>query len=243
VTGLVTAFGSGAMTNSFDDIAEDARMYFIIGSNTTESHPVLGMRLRQAVKRRGAKLLLCDPREIPIAEFATLHIRQKPGTDIALLNGIMHVLIAEGLYDQDFLAERTENFEELKDTVLKYPPEKAAEICGVAPDEIIEAAHMLAENRPAALLYAMGLTQHSCGHQNVLSIANLQMLLGNMGVPGGGVNPLRGQNNVQGACDMGALVNVYPGYQVVTGEDDPWRRDRRDQGHVRPGREPHALRS
>jgi len=216
VTGLVTAFGSGAMTNSFDDIAEDARMYFIIGSNTTESHPVLGMRLRQAVKRRGAKLLLCDPREIPIAEFATLHIRQKPGTDIALLNGIMHVLIAEGLYDQDFLAERTENFEELKDTVLKYPPEKAAEICGVAPDEIVEAAHMLAENRPAALLYAMGLTQHSCGHQNVLSIANLQMLLGNMGVPGGGVNPLRGQNNVQGACDMGALVNVYPGYQVVT---------------------------
>ena len=214
------------MTNSFDDIAEDAKAYFIIGSNTTENHPVLGMRLRQAVKRRGAKLLLCDPREIPIAEFATLHIRQKPGTDVALLNGIMHVLITEGLYDEDFLAERTENFEGMKEMVLKYPPQKAAAICGVTPEEIIEAAHILAENRPGALLYAMGLTQHSHGHQNVLSIANLQMLLGNMGVPGGGVNPLRGQNNVQGACDMGALVNAYPGYQVVT---DPAAREKFEQ--------------
>jgi len=203
------------MTNSFDDIAEKAQIYFIIGSNTTENHPVLGMRIRQAVKGRGAKLILCDPRDIPIAEFATLHIRHKPGTDIALLNGIMNVLITEELYDKDFVAERTEKFEELKEVVLKYPPERAAEICGVTPEEIVEAAHLLAENHPGALLYAMGITQHTCGHQNVLSTANLQMLLGNMGVPGGGVNPLRGQNNVQGACDMGALVNVYPGYQKV----------------------------
>ena len=223
VTGLVTAFGSGAMTNSFDDMANDAEIYFIIGSNTTENHPVLGMRLRQAVKQRGAKLILCDPREIPIAEFATLHIRQKPGTDVALLNGIMNVLITEGLYDEDFVAERTENFGELKEVVLNYPPERAAEICGVTPEEIIKAAHTLAENRPGALLYAMGITQHTCGHQNVLSTANLQMLLGNMGLPGGGVNPLRGQNNVQGACDMGALVNVYPGYQKVT---DPAAREK-----------------
>ena len=223
VTGLVTAFGSGAMTNSFDDMANDAEIYFIIGSNTTENHPVLGMRLRQAVKQRGAKLILCDPREIPIAEFATLHIRQKPGTDVALLNGIMNVLITEGLYDEDFVAERTENFGELKEVVLNYPPERAAEICGVTPEEIIKAAHTLAENRPGALLYAMGITQHTCGHQNVLSTANLQMLLGNMGLPGGGVNPLRGQNNVQGACDLGALVNVYPGYQKVT---DPAAREK-----------------
>ena len=211
------------MTNSLDDMANDAKIYFIIGSNTTENHPVLGMRLRQAVKQRGAKLILCDPREIPIAEFATLHIRHKPGTDVALLNGIMNVLITEGLYDEDFVAERTENFEELKEVVLRYPPQKAAEICGVTPEEIIEAAHLLAENRPGALLYAMGITQHTCGHQNVLSTANLQMLLGNMGLPGGGVNPLRGQNNVQGACDMGALVNVYPGYQKVT---DPAAREK-----------------
>jgi formate dehydrogenase alpha subunit len=211
------------MTNSFDDIANDAQVYFIIGSNTTENHPVLGMRIRQAVKQRGARLILCDPRQIPIAEFATLHIRHQPGTDIALLNGIMHVLIVEELYDQDFVAERTENFEELKETVLKYPPERVAEICGITPAEIVEAAHLLAENRPGALLYAMGITQHNTGHQNVLSTANLQMLLGNMGVPGGGVNPLRGQNNVQGACDMGALVNVYPGYQQVA---DPAMREK-----------------
>jgi formate dehydrogenase alpha subunit len=204
------------MTNSFDDIANDAQVYFIIGSNTTETHPVLGMRIRQAVKQRGAKLILCDPRSIPISEFATLHIRQKPGTDIALLNGIMHVLIAEELYDKKFVAERTEGFEEFKAKIMEYPPERAAEICGITPEEIIEAAHLLAENRPGALLYAMGITQHTTGHQNVLSTANLQMLLGNMGVPGGGVNPLRGQVNVQGACDMGALPNVYTGYQAVT---------------------------
>jgi formate dehydrogenase alpha subunit len=204
------------MTNSFDDIADEAQIYFIIGSNTTENHPVLGMRIRQAVKRRGAKLVVCDPRSIPITQFATLHIRQKPGTDIALLNGIMHVLIAEDLYDQRFVEARTEGFEALKAKVMEYPPERAAQICGITPAEIVEAAHMLAENRPGALLYAMGITQHTTGHQNVLSCANLQMLLGNMGVPGGGVNPLRGQNNVQGACDMGALPNVFPGYQRVT---------------------------
>ncbi|MEA3345752.1 MAG: formate dehydrogenase subunit alpha [Chloroflexota bacterium] len=226
VTGLVTAFGSGAMTNSFDDIAEEAEIYFIIGSNTTEQHPVLGMRIRQEVKERDAKLIVCDPREIPIADFADLHICQKPGTDVALLNGIMNVLITEELYDEDFVEGRTENFEELKETVLKYPPERAAEICGITPDEIVEAAHLLAENRPGALLYAMGITQHTCGHQNVLSTANLQMLLGNMGLPGGGVNPLRGQNNVQGACDLGALVNVYPGYQKVT---DPAAREKFEQ--------------
>lgn len=207
------------MTNSFDDIANDAQVYFIIGSNTTENHPVLGMRIRQAVKRRDAKLIVCDPRAIPITDFATLHISQKPGSDIALLNGIMHVLISEDLYDKQFIEERTEGFEELKAKVMEYPPERAAEICGATPEEIVEAAHILAENRPGALLYAMGITQHTTGHQNVLSCANLQMLLGNMGIPGGGVNPLRGQNNVQGACDMGALPNVFPGYQKVTSDE------------------------
>jgi predicted molibdopterin-dependent oxidoreductase YjgC len=218
VTGLVTAFGSGAMTNSFDDIADDAQIYFVIGSNTTENHPVLGMRLRQAVKRRGAKLIVCDPRDIPLTEYAVLHIRQKPGTDIALLNGIMHVLIAEELYDRQFVTERTEGFGEFKAKVMEYPPERAAEISGVPVEQIVAAAHLLADHRPGALLYAMGITQHAKGHRNVLSCANLQMLLGNMGLPGGGVNPLRGQNNVQGACDMGGLPNVYPGYLSVTDE-------------------------
>ena len=208
------------MTNSFDDIVEEAEAYFIIGSNTTENHPVFGMRLRQAVSQRGVPLIVCDPRRIPITDFATLHIQQRPGTDIALLNGIMHVLIAEDLYDHDFVANRTENFEELKECVSAYTPERAAEICGVEAEDIRAAARILAEHRPAALLYAMGITQHATGHGNVLSCANLQMLLGNMGKPGGGVNPLRGQANVQGACDVGALPDVYPGYQRVDVEEN-----------------------
>jgi len=204
------------MTNSFDDIAEQAQAYFIIGSNTTEQHPVLGMRIRQAIKQRGAKLILCDPRRIPLADLATLHISQKPGTDIALLNGIMHVLVEQDLYDKEFVAQRTEGFEDLKAKLADYTPQRVAEICGVDAEQIVEAAQLLAANRPTALLYAMGITQHITGHQNVISCANLQMLLGNMGVPGGGVNPLRGQNNVQGACDMGGLPNVYTAYQAVT---------------------------
>jgi len=203
------------MTNSFDDIANQAQIYFIIGSNTTENHPVLGMRIRQAVAQRGARLIVCDPRKTPITDFATLHIRQKPGTDIALLNGIMHVLIQEELYDKEFVAQRTEGFDELKAKVMEYPPDRVATICDVASEDIVEAARLLGKYHPGALLYAMGITQHTTGHQNVLATANLQMLLGNMGVPGGGVNPLRGQANVQGACDVGALVNFYPGYQRV----------------------------
>jgi formate dehydrogenase alpha subunit len=219
VTGLVTAFGSGAMTNSIEDIANDAQCYFIIGSNTTENHPVIGMRIRQAVKQRGAKLIVADPRRIPITQFATLHLKHLPGTDIALLNGLANVLINEELYDKEFVAARTEGLEDLKAMVAKYTPEVAAEITGVPAEKIREAARIMAANRPGALLYAMGITQHTTGHQNVLACANLQLLLGNLGMPGAGVNPLRGQNNVQGACDVGCLPNLYPGYQSVASED------------------------
>lgn len=207
------------MTNSIAGISNDSKSYFVIGTNTSENHPVIGMRLRQATKR-GAKLVVADPRSIDLTDFAVLHLKQRPGSDIALLNSIMNVLIAEDLYDKDFVAERTEGFDELKAMVAKYTPESAEKITGVAPDDVREAARILAANRPGALLYAMGITQHTTGHQNVLSTANLQMLLGNMGVSGGGVNPLRGQNNVQGACDMACLPNFYPGYQKVVKEED-----------------------
>lgn len=206
------------MTNSMDDIANDAQIYFVIGSNTTEQHPVLGMRIRQAVKQRGAKLIVADPRRIPLTKFAILHLRHKPGSDIALLNGLMNILIAEDLFDKEFVAARTEGFKQFAATIAKYTPERAAEITGVPANDIRAAALMLATHKPGALLYAMGITQHITGHQNVLSCANLQMLLGNMGLPGGGVNPLRGQNNVQGACDMACLPNFYPGYQKVADE-------------------------
>lgn len=204
------------MTNSIKDIAEQSQCIFIIGSNTTEQHPVIGTKMRRAKRLRGAKLIVADPRRIDIADYADLYIRHNVGTDIALLNGLMHIILREGWEDREFIAARTEGFEELQAIVAKYTPEATSEITGVPIAQLEAAARMLGENKPGALLYAMGITQHTTGVANVMSCANLQMLLGNMGVPGGGVNPLRGQNNVQGACDMGGLPNVYSGYQRVT---------------------------
>ncbi len=214
------------MTNSIRDITEESNCIFIIGSNTTEQHPVIGVRIRAAKRRRGAKLIVADPRRIDIADYADLYLQHEPGTDIALLNGLMHIIIRDGWHDEAFIDERTEGFEGLRETVASYTPERTSEITGVPAEDIEKAAHMMAENRPGALLYAMGITQHTVGVGNVMSCANLQMVLGNMGIPGGGVNPLRGQNNVQGACDLGSLPNVYPGYQSVT---DPAIQDKFEQ--------------
>ena len=216
VAGLMMAFGSGAMSNSMADVAEQARAMLIIGSNTTEQHPVFGTLIRQAVLRRGTKVVVADPRKIDMTEFAVLHMRQRPGTDVPLLNGIMHIVLRNGWQDQNFINERCENFEEFRETIEKYPPERVSELTGVPVEQLHQAAEILARNKPTAVIWAMGITQHTGGILNVLSLANLQMLLGNMGVAGGGVNPLRGQNNVQGACDMGALPDVLPGYQAVT---------------------------
>jgi formate dehydrogenase alpha subunit len=216
VTGLAASYGSGAMSNSMDDIAEQAKAFFIIGSNITEQHPVFGTMIRRAVRFRGAKLIVADPRKIDITEFATLHLRQNPGTDIALLNGLMYIILEKGWEDKQFIKQRTEDFEEFKATIMQYTPEKASTITGIPVDQLYQAAEILNANKPCAVIWAMGITQHIVGVRNVIDLANLQMLLGNMGVPGGGVNPLRGQNNVQGACDMGGLPNVFPGYQSVT---------------------------
>ncbi len=207
------------MSNSMDDVASQAQAFLIIGSNTTEQHPVFGAMLRQAVRQRGAKLVVADPRKIDITEFATLHLRQKPGTDIALLNGLMYIILEKGWEDKAFIEERTENFDEFKATVMQYPPDKVAEITRIPVEKLYEAAEILATSKPMAVMWAMGITQHIVGVRNVMDLANFQMLLGNMGKAGGGVNPLRGQNNVQGACDMGGLPNVYPAYQPVTSEE------------------------
>ncbi len=209
------------MSNSIDDVTEQSQAIFIIGSNTTEQHPVIGMRIRQAVKQRGARLIVADPRRIEITKLATpqyggLHLRQRPGTDIALLNGLMHIILQNGWEDKDFIAERCEGFEDFHATVMQYPPERASEITGVPVEQLYQAAEIMGKVRPMAVFWAMGITQHIVGVRNVMDLANLQMLLGNMGKPGGGVNPLRGQNNVQGACDMGGLPNVFPAYQPVT---------------------------
>ncbi|HUG18033.1 MAG TPA: formate dehydrogenase subunit alpha [Planctomycetaceae bacterium] len=218
VAGLAMAFGSGAMSNSMDDIAESAAALFVIGSNTTEQHPVFGTMLRQAVQQRKIPLIVADPRRIDLTEFATLHLRQKPGTDVALINGLMYLILEHHAEDAEFIRERCENYDEFRETVLRYPPDRVCELTGIAERDLQTAAEILSRHRPTAVIWAMGITQHTTGVLNVLSLANLQMLLGNMGIPGGGVNPLRGQNNVQGACDLGALPNVFPGYQAVTDE-------------------------
>jgi formate dehydrogenase alpha subunit len=220
VAGLVAAFGSGAMTNSVPEFSAETECFFVIGSNTTEAHPLVASHVMEARERadpsRRAKIVVVDPRKTQIGCLADLHLRFRPGTDVALLNGLMNVIISEGLEDKAFVEERTEGYEELKTTVMEYTPERVEEISGIPADDLRTAARMYATNKPAAILYAMGITQHTTGTDNVKSCANLAMLTGNMGIAGGGVNPLRGQNNVQGACDLGGLPNVYPGYQAVT---------------------------
>ncbi len=218
MAGLAASFGSGAMTNSIDEI-EFSDLILATGTNTTENHPIVGMKVKRAVRQHGAKLLVIDPREIDLVKYADLWLRQKPGTDVAVFNGIMNVMITENLYDKKYVESRTEGFEALKKTVAKYTPEYVERISGVPAEDLRTAARMYGQAARASILYAMGITQHITGTDNVKSIANLSMLGGNVGIEGGGVNPLRGQNNVQGACDMGALPNVYPAYQQVASDE------------------------
>lgn len=190
--------------------------FFVIGSNTTENHPVIGSMIKNEVINKGKKLVVADPRHIELAQYADYYLPINPGTNIAILNGLMHVIIKEKLYDQEYVAERCEGFAELSKVLEKYTPQHVAEICALKnPQDIVGAARLMAASKPLALYYSMGITQFVSGVNGVKCTANLQMLLGNVGVAGGGVNPLRGQNNVQGACDMGSLPNVYPAYQPV----------------------------
>lgn len=205
------------MTNSIEEV-KDLKSVFVIGSNTTENHPVIGIKIKQAV-RKGAKLIVADPRRIELADRADVFLQINPGTNVALLNTMMNVIINQNLQDMDYIKERTENYDALVELVKDYTPEEGAKICGVDKDDIIEAAKIYAQTKDSAIFYSMGITQHSKGTQNVMSISNLALLCGNIGNEFGGVNPLRGQNNVQGACDMGALPNVFTGYQSVINEE------------------------
>lgn len=218
MAGLAAAFGSGAMTNTISDI-EKADVILVTGSNTTENHPVLSSFAKRAVTYRNAKLILVDPRRIKMADFAEIRLRQNLGTDVAWINGMINTIISEKIYDKEFVKNRTNGFEALKQTVEKYTPEFVEKITGIPAEDLKAAARLYATAKAASILYCMGITQHTTGTDNVKSLANLAMLCGHMGIEGGGVNPLRGQNNVQGACDMGALPNVYSGYQQVTDLD------------------------
>jgi formate dehydrogenase alpha subunit len=216
VAGLAAAFGSGAMTNSIPEF-EETDCFLITGSNTTEGHPLIATWVMRAQKR-GAKVIVVDPRKTQIARLADIHLRQRPGSDVAWLNGMMRAIIEEGLYDKDFVDSRTEGFEELRAAVADYTPQRVEALTGIPASDLVTAALLYAQAEQAAILYTMGITQHTTGVDNVLSVANLAMLTGNVGRPSTGVNPLRGQNNVQGACDLGGLPNVYSGYQPVTNE-------------------------
>jgi len=216
VSGLASSFGSGAMTNSIPEI-ERADCIFIIGSNTFEQHPLIGSRIIKA-KEGGAKLIVVDPRRVPLVEFADVFLQIKPGTDACLLNGMMNVIMDRNWIDGKFISERTEGFDAFKQKVIEFSPERVKEITGVSPEDLDKAAILYGQARNAMIVYSMGITQHTTGTDNVRCCANLAMLTGNIGKESTGVNPLRGQNNVQGACDMGALPNVYSGYQLVADE-------------------------
>ncbi|GJQ47615.1 MAG: formate dehydrogenase subunit alpha [Candidatus Kuenenia stuttgartiensis] len=217
VTGLRAALGSGAATNSLADI-EGAEVLIVSGSNTTEAHPVAALKIKKAVRQNGAKLIVIDPRKIELVKYADIHLQLRAGTNVALINGLLHVIIKEGLQNDDFIERRTENFEMLKQVVSKYTPEETEAITGVPKEDIIKAARMYAGTNKGMIIYGLGMTEHKAGSHGVMSLANLALITGNVGRPNTGINPLRGQNNVQGSCDMGALPDVYACYQRV---DDP----------------------
>ena len=218
VAGLAKTLGSGAMTNPIHDITHDVDCILLVGSNPEEAHPVVGMQIRKAVKN-GARLIVVDPREIGLAKQADIHLKIRPGTNVAFANGMMHVMIKEDLIDHDYINENAENFDELKSVVEKYTPEKVGEICHIDPDCLIEAARMYATADKAPIIYCLGVTEHSTGTEGVMCMSDMAVLCGKIGKSGCGVNPLRGQNNVQGACDMGALPTDYPGYQKVDNDE------------------------
>lgn len=215
VAGLAAMFGSGAMTNSIEDVTSYAQAILLVGSNPEVAHPVIGMQIR-AARARGCKLIVVDPRDIGLASQADVHLKLRPGTNVAFANGMAHVIISEGLADESFISARTEGFAEFREALREYSPERVAEICGIDERVLVEAARIYASARPAAIIYCLGVTEHTTGTDGVMSLGNLALLTGNIGKPGAGVNPLRGQNNVQGGCDMGALPDNFPGYQRLT---------------------------
>ena len=202
------------MTNSIEEI-ENSKVILVTGSNTTENHPIIALRIKKAVREKGARLIVVDPREIELTKIAHLWLRPTPGTDVIWLNGLMNVIIEECLWDREYVESRTEGFDAFKEVVKKYTPDYVEKLTSIPQEKLRQAARLYASGSKAAIFYAMGMTQHVTGTDNVKSIANLAMLCGNVGIEGGGVNPLRGQNNVQGSCDMGALPNVLSGYQPV----------------------------
>jgi len=211
--------GSGAMTNSIPELSAHSDVIFIIGSNTAECHPLIARHVLKA-KERGARLIVADPRMTEMANKADIWLRVPAGYNIPLINGMINVIIKEGLAKTDFIREHTEGFDELAKAVEEYTPDYVEELTGIPQKDLVEAARIYGRAQAAAILYCMGITQFSHGTGNVVSLSNLAVITGNLGRAGAGLCPLRGQNNVQGACDMGGLPTVLPGYLDVTKEDN-----------------------
>src|SRR5690554_5330189 len=208
VAGLAASFGSGAMTNDINDIRK-ADVILVTGSDTTAAHPVISARIKKAVRDGKSKLIVIDPKKIRLADYAEIYASHRPGSDVAVLNGIMQIILKNGWEDREYVSNRCENFDAFKEEIMKdkYSPENVEKLSGIPAETLKEIAEMFAKAKTGSVFYSMGITQHTTGTDNVKSVANLQMLCGNLGIPGGGVNPLRGQCNVQGACDMGGLPN------------------------------------
>ncbi len=217
MAGLAAAFGSGAMTNPIKDVLASEAI-LVTGSNTTENHPIFANYIKDAVTKKGVKLIVADPRRIDLVDLCDVWLRPQPGTDVAWINGMMNIILKENLHASQYIEDRTTGFSDYIKCIEKYTPDYVSQITGIAQEDLFKAARIYGQARPASIIYAMGITQHTSGTDNVKSLGNLAMLCGNVGVEGGGVNPLRGQNNVQGACDLGALPNVLTGYQPVADE-------------------------
>ena len=220
MAGLAASLGSGAMTNDIAGIKK-ADVILIIGSDTSAAHPVISARIKQAVREGKSKLIVIDPKKIVMADYAEIYAAHRPGSDVAVLNCMMHEILKNGWEDKEYIKNRLEGFDEFKAEVMKdkYSPENVEKLSNIPAETLRQISELFGKAKTASLYYAMGITQHTTGTDNVWSTANLQMICGNLGVEGGGVNPLRGQSNVQGACDMGGLPNVYPGYQKVVDEN------------------------
>ena len=208
--------GRGASSNSIPEI-EKARFVFVIGSNTTEAHPVLALRIKKAV-RNGGTLVVADPRKIWLTKLAKRHLQLRPGTDVWLINAMMHTILTEGLQNEEYIRDFTDDFDAVREIVMRYSPEDAERVTGVAAEDIRATAREYASERHAAIFYTLGITEHACGVDNIWSLSNLVLMTGHLGYESTGLNALRGQNNVQGLNDSGANPNYLPGYQPV---DDP----------------------
>lgn len=213
MAGLATSLGAGAATNSLAQMP-DIDTIFLFGSNPTEAHPIVALYLKKAL-RNGAKLIVTDPRKTWMAERADVWMNLKPGSNIALLNGLINVILENGWENKEFIAQRTEDIELLREKVAEYDLKRVEKITGVAPERIIESARLYSHADKAMIVYGLGVTEHRTGTENAMAISNLALVCGHIGRPATGIMALRGQNNVQGATDLGPLPATLPGYQSV----------------------------